>query len=198
MALPKRRQGAFINFRLDPAARREVRLGVAFFDSPCGDISFDCLFGVQTKLVGRINDATELLAPRGEDPASANWPFLYSIKRESIIMTKLYVGNLSFSMTERDLHELFSQAGEVESARIITDRDTGRSRGFGFVEYRDPAAAESAIKQFNGYQVSGRELTVNEAKPQVPRSGGGGGGKGGWGRGSHRGGGGHRGGYDRY
>jgi RNA recognition motif-containing protein len=115
-------------------------------------------------------------------------------------MTKLYVGNLSFSMTERDLHELFSQAGEVESARIITDRDTGRSRGFGFVEYKDSAAAESAIKQFNGYQVAGRELTVNEAKPQVPRSGGGGG-KGGWGRGGHRGGGGgggRRGGYDRF
>lgn len=102
-------------------------------------------------------------------------------------MTKLYVGNLSFATSERDLQELFSQAGAVESARIITDRDTGRSRGFGFVEFSDPTAAAAAIQKFNGYQTDGRELTVNEAKPQAPRSGGGGGGRGG-----------QRGGYDRY
>lgn len=116
-------------------------------------------------------------------------------------MTKLYVGNLSFSTNESELNELFSQAGEVESARIVTDRDTGRSRGFGFVEFADPAAAEAAIKKFNGYEVSGRPLTVNEARPQVPRNGGGGGhrGGGGGGRGGGgRGGGGHRGGYDRW
>lgn len=111
-------------------------------------------------------------------------------------MTKLYVGNLSFNTNESDLHELFSQAGAVESARIITDRDTGRSRGFGFVEFADPAAAEAAIAKFNGYQVDGRALTVNEAKPQVPRMGGGGGG-------GHRGGGGGtgrggRGGFNRW
>ena len=98
---------------------------------------------------------------------------------------KMYVGNLSFQTTETDLSDLFAQAGEVESVRIITDRDTGRSRGFGFVEMSEENAAK-AIAQFNGTQLDGRELTVNEAKPQVKRDGGGGGGGGG------------RGGYDRY
>ncbi len=98
---------------------------------------------------------------------------------------KMYVGNLSFQTTETDLSDLFAQAGDVESVRIITDRDTGRSRGFGFVEMSEENAAK-AIAQFNGTQLDGRELTVNEAKPQVKRDGGGGGGGGG------------RGGYDRY
>ncbi len=87
---------------------------------------------------------------------------------------KMYVGNLSFQTTESDLDNLFAQAGEVESVRIITDRDTGRSRGFGFVELSDENAAK-AISQFNGTELDGRELTVNEAKPQVKRDGGGGG-----------------------
>jgi len=87
---------------------------------------------------------------------------------------KMYVGNLSFQTTETDLDKLFAQAGEVESVRIITDRDTGRSRGFGFVEMSDEDAAK-AISQFNGTELDGRELTVNEAKPQVRRDGGGGG-----------------------
>jgi cold-inducible RNA-binding protein len=91
---------------------------------------------------------------------------------------KMYVGNLSFQTTEGDLDNLFAQAGEVESVRIITDRDTGRSRGFGFVEMSDENAAK-AIAQFNGTELDGRELTVNEAKPQVRRDGGGGGGGGG-------------------
>ena len=99
---------------------------------------------------------------------------------------KLYVGNLSFQTTEGDLDELFAQAGEVESVRIITDRDTGRSRGFGFVEMNEDNA-EKAIAQFNGTELDGRALTVNEARPQVKREGGGGGG-----------GGGGRGGYNRY
>ena len=89
---------------------------------------------------------------------------------------KMYVGNLSFQTTEGDLDNLFAQAGEVESVRIITDRDTGRSRGFGFVEMSDENAAK-AIAQFNGTELDGRELTVNEAKPQVRRDGGGGGGR---------------------
>jgi RNA recognition motif-containing protein len=101
---------------------------------------------------------------------------------------KLYVGNLSFQTTEGDLESLFSQVGDVESARIITDRDTGRSRGFGFVEMSDEDASK-AIEKFNGADLDGRALTVNEAKPQVRREGGGGGGGGGGGR---------RGGYDRY
>ena len=85
---------------------------------------------------------------------------------------KLYVGNLSFQTTEGDLDELFAQAGEVESVRIITDRDTGRSRGFGFVEMSEDNA-EKAIAQFNGTELDGRALTVNEARPQVKREGGG-------------------------
>ena len=104
---------------------------------------------------------------------------------------KLYVGNLPFSATEEDLSELFSQAGSVESSRIITDRDTGRSRGFGFVEFASKTEGEDAINRFNGYQLGGRALTVNEAKPQEPRGGGGGFG----GRGGGRGGGGGRGDY---
>ena len=87
---------------------------------------------------------------------------------------KLYVGNLSFQTTEADLNTLFSQAGTVESCRIITDRDTGRSRGFGFVEMTSKAEGQAAIEQLAGKEVDGRALTVNEAKPQEPRNGGGG------------------------
>ena len=98
---------------------------------------------------------------------------------------KLYVGNLPFSATDDTLRDLFSQAGQVESARIITDRDTGRSKGFGFVEMSSDQEASEAIKRFNGQDMEGRSLTVNEARPMAPREGGGGGGRGG-----HRGGGG--------
>ena len=107
---------------------------------------------------------------------------------------KLYVGNLPFQTTEDDLSDLFGQVGAVESVRIITDRDTGRSRGFGFIEMGDEEA-EKAINEFNGKDMEGRPLTVNEARPQVDRGGGGGGGRGGGGGG---GGGGGRGGYGRY
>jgi cold-inducible RNA-binding protein len=82
---------------------------------------------------------------------------------------KLYVGNLSFQTTEADLTSMFEQHGVVESARIITDRDTGRSKGFGFVEMSDDDAAEKAIAQLNGQQVGGRALTVNEARPMEKR-----------------------------
>lgn len=99
---------------------------------------------------------------------------------------KLYVGNLPFSITEADLQDLFSQAGTVQSARIITDRDTGRSRGFGFVEFESKTEGEEAINRFNGYQMGGRPLTVNEAKPQEPRGQRGGGGGYGGGRGGGR------------
>ena len=103
---------------------------------------------------------------------------------------KLYVGNLSFNTSENDLQDLFGQFGAVESCRVITDRDTGRSRGFGFVEFSSEAEGRAAIDQMNGKQVDGRALTVNEAKPQENR-GGGGGGRGGFGggRGGGRGGG---------
>jgi RNA recognition motif-containing protein len=109
--------------------------------------------------------------------------------------TKLYVGNLSFKTTGDDLREYFSQAGEVESASIIEDRETGRSRGFGFVEMATAEGAAAAIEQFNGKDLNGRNLTVNEARPKTDRGGGGGGGRGGYGGGGGRSGGGDRGGY---
>ena len=103
--------------------------------------------------------------------------------------TKLYVGNLSFDTSGQDLEELFGQVGTVESASVIEDRDTGRSRGFGFIEMSSKEEAAQAIEQFNGKEVDGRELKVNEAKPRESRGGGGGG------RGGYGGGGGGRGGY---
>ncbi len=102
--------------------------------------------------------------------------------------TKLYVGNLSFNTSNEDLQELFGQAGTVESVNIVEDRDTGRSRGFGFVEMSSKEEATAAIEQLNGKEIDGRSLTVNEARPREERSGGGGGG-------GNRGGGGGRGGY---
>ncbi|HEX8633209.1 MAG TPA: RNA-binding protein [Pyrinomonadaceae bacterium] len=105
--------------------------------------------------------------------------------------TKLYVGNLSFRTTGDELRDLFAQAGEVESASVIEDRETGRSRGFGFVEMATPEGAAAAIEQFNGKDLGGRALTVNEARPREDRGGGGGGGgRGGYGGGGGRGGGG--------
>jgi RNA recognition motif-containing protein len=120
---------------------------------------------------------------------------------------KLYVGNLAFRTSSEDLQQLFSQAGTVESASVVEDRDTGRSRGFGFVEMASKEEGEAAIAQFNGKELDGRNLTVNEARPREDRGnrGGGGGGRGGYGggcgggRGGRRpgggGGGGGRGGY---
>ena len=105
--------------------------------------------------------------------------------------TKLYVGNLSFNTSNEDLQELFGQAGTVESANIVEDRETGRSRGFGFIEMSSKEEAQTAIEQLNGKEVDGRSLTVNEAKPREERSGGGGGNRGGGGgRGGYGGGGG--------
>jgi cold-inducible RNA-binding protein len=89
--------------------------------------------------------------------------------------TKLYVGNLSFRTTSDDLRDAFSQAGTVESASVIEDRETGRSRGFGFIEMATPEEAAAAIEMFNGKDLGGRNLTVNEAKPKTDRGGGGGG-----------------------
>ena len=95
---------------------------------------------------------------------------------------KLYVGGLPYSVTEDALEELFGAHGTVESARVITDRFTGRSRGFGFVEMSSQEEAQAAMEKLNGTDLEGRSLTVNEAKPREQRSGGDGGGGGGGGR----------------
>jgi cold-inducible RNA-binding protein len=108
--------------------------------------------------------------------------------KERIVTIKLYVGNLPMQMTETELKELFTEAGNVSSAKIITDRQTGQPRGFGFVEMETKLEGQKAISMLNGRQVEGRVLAVNEARPQA-RSGGGGGG-GGYGGGGGRGGGG--------
>ena len=109
---------------------------------------------------------------------------------------KLYVGNLSYSVTDSALEQMFAAHGSVKSAQVIMDRDTGRSKGFGFVEMANDQEAAAAIAAMNGQQVEGRALTVNEARPKEDRGGGGG-------RGGYGGGGGGRGGYggggrDRY
>ena len=117
---------------------------------------------------------------------------------------KLYVGNLSYSVDSSELEQLFGQHGQVVSAQIINDRETGRSKGFGFVEMANDAEADAAVAALNGQQHGGRALTVNEARPREDRGGGGGGGSrggfgggGGGGRGGYGGGGGGggRGGY---
>jgi RNA recognition motif-containing protein len=102
---------------------------------------------------------------------------------------KLYVGNLPFTATEQILTDTFGAHGTVESAKIITDRDSGRSKGFGFVEMSSDSEAQEAISKLNGVEFGGRQMTVNEARPQAPREGGGGG-RGGGGYGGGRGGGG--------
>ena len=109
--------------------------------------------------------------------------------------TKLYVGNLAFRTTSEELREAFAAVGTVESASVIEDRDTGRSRGFAFVEMATPEEAAAAIEQFNGKDFGGRNLTVNEAKPRTDRGGRGGGYSGGGGDRGDRGG--DRGGYER-
>ncbi len=91
---------------------------------------------------------------------------------------KIYVGNLSFDTSDNDLRQAFAAYGSLESAQVIIDRESGRSRGFGFVEMTERSAGEAAVAGLNGAQLQGRTLTVNEAKPQGARTGGGGGGGG--------------------
>jgi cold-inducible RNA-binding protein len=105
---------------------------------------------------------------------------------------KLYCGNLGYNVTSSDLDQLFAEFGTVKSAEVINDRDTGRSKGFGFVEMQSDNEALAAINGMNGKEHDGRTLTVNEAKPREARSGGGGGGRGGYGGGGGGGGGGRR------
>ncbi|MBK9324200.1 MAG: RNA-binding protein [Bdellovibrionaceae bacterium] len=111
---------------------------------------------------------------------------------------KLYVGNLPYSIDDARLHSQFAEFGAVASAKVITDRETGRSKGFGFVEMDSDSEADSAIEKLNGAELDGRAINVSEARPQAPREGGGGRGGprggGGGGRGGYGGGGGGRGG----
>ncbi len=102
---------------------------------------------------------------------------------------KLYVGNLAYGVTDSDLEQLFQAHGTVQSAQVIMDRDTGRSKGFGFVEMGSDAEAQAAIAALNGKEVDGRSLTVNEARPKEGGGGGGRGGRGGYGGGGGGGGG---------
>lgn len=110
---------------------------------------------------------------------------------------KIYVGNLPWSTTSQDLEAMFAAHGAVRSAEVISDRETGRSRGFGFVEMETDEGLQAAIAALNGHEMNGRPLTVNEARERTPRAGGGGGGYGGGGGGGggYGGGGGSRGGY---
>ena len=105
---------------------------------------------------------------------------------------KLYVGNLTYSVADRDLEQMFAAHGTVQSAQVIMDRDTGRSKGFGFVEMGSDQEAQAAIAALNGKEHDGRALTVNEARPREDRGGGRGGYGGGGGRGGYGGGGGRR------
>lgn len=118
---------------------------------------------------------------------------------------KLYVGNLAYTVTDGDLEQMFASHGTVQSAQVIMDRDTGRSKGFGFVEMGSDAEAQTAIQEMNGKEFGGRSLTVNEARPKTEGGGGrggygggGGGGRGGSGGGGRGGYGGGGGGRDRY
>ncbi len=111
----------------------------------------------------------------------------FSLERELELTKKIYVGNLSFAATEDQVRDLFSEFGDIQSLAMINDRDTGRFRGFAFVEMED-SAANAAIKALNGKEVDGRELNVNEARPKEERSGSGGGYRSG-GSGGYRGGG---------
>lgn len=105
---------------------------------------------------------------------------------------KLYVGNLTYQVSSSDLEQMFTQFGQVQSAQVIEDRDTGRSKGFGFVEMGSDAEAQAAIQGLNDHEHGGRRLLVNEARPRENRSGGGGGGGRGYGGGRGHGGGGNR------
>src|ERR1044072_2580895 len=110
--------------------------------------------------------------PFRRSPSDSQLLFTPKGERYISMSTKLYVGNLAFQTTSQELQELFTQAGTVESASVVEDRDTGRSRGFAFVEMSTQDEATSAIEQFNGKELSGRALKVNEAKPRENRGGG--------------------------
>jgi cold-inducible RNA-binding protein len=124
------------------------------------------------------------------------YPYRISTKEEYLMNKKLYVGNMPYDTTQDQIRTLFAEAGEVTEVTLITDRETGRAKGFGFVEMATEEGGREAIKRFNGHAIGERTLTVNEARPREERPGGGrrddrGGGRGGFG-------GGNRGGRDRF
>lgn len=142
-------------------------------------------------------------SPKRDSFPSASRKALQIIIQQIQTMKKIYVGGLPYSVDENDLSGMFTSYGEITSAKIITDRDTGRSKGFGFVEMADDEAAMKAIAELHEATLEGRTLTVNEARPMEQRSGGGrpgggGGYRGGGGGGNRGGGGGYRGGGGRY
>ncbi len=126
--------------------------------------------------VSAVSVESALVSRRSVLPESEPLHFDYRVRNRSM---KLYVGNLSFSTTEAQLRELFSAHGEVASATLVMDRETGRPRGFGFVEFSNDEHARAAMAALSGKNIDGRDLTVNEAKPRENRGGGGGGGGGG-------------------
>jgi len=140
-----------------------------------------------------------MAAPFRSDPESEQRVIQLSLRR-LMVGKKLYVGNLTYQVGSSELEQMFAAFGDVQSAQVIEDRATGRSKGFGFVEMGSEADAQAAIDGLHDQEHNGRRLTVNEAKPREARTGGGGGGYGGGGgggggRGGYGGGGGSRGGY---
>ena len=127
-------------------------------------------------MLAAIGNATSNLTGPNEN-ASAGFRGFYSQrgKGKRKMTTKLYVGNLAFETSSNDLETLFAKAGTVQNVSLIEDRETGRSRGFGFVEMQTKEEGAAAVAQFNGKEVGGRALKVNEAKPRENRGGGGGG-----------------------
>jgi cold-inducible RNA-binding protein len=194
------------------ASRRGSKQAIIFHLGPIEpEFSFDpfdfllCLGWSDDRVESLGLPFLSMLLPRLIHPMGFNGsPFLLdpeSIPRvvsfsfwSSIVGKKLYVGNLTYNVNESDLEALFTPFGTVQSAQVIVDRDTNRSKGFGFVEMGSDAEAQAAIQGLNGRDHDGRNLTVNEAKPREDR-GGGGGGRGGGGRGGYGGGGGGGGGY---
>jgi len=148
-------------------AHKSISAGVWKFESRLVSHFEAALFKEHPNLVLRP-------LPFRRSPSDSQLLF-YSQKGERYISmsTKLYVGNLAFQTTNQELQQLFGQAGTVQSASVVEDRDTGRSRGFAFIEMSSEAEANSAIEQFNGKEVGGRALKVNEAKPRENRGGGG-------------------------
>ena len=158
-------------------------------------LSFQTVFGYRRTLVG-LSTEVDALARSGPDLVAflafptdrPRFQFEWNSPRSLVVGKKLYVGNLSYGVSDSALEQLFSQFGTVQSAQVIQDRATGRSKGFGFVEMDNDAQAQAAIEGLHERELDGRRLTVNEARPREERGGGGGGGYGGGGGGGGRGG----------